>query len=988
MAVKKICKANIFISLLFIFSGVSLNAAEWQIPVDNYPVLQYDAGTQNWQILEQRNGWIYIANNYGLLEFDGSTWKLYGLQNSTIVHAIEIDENSGDIYAGGTNEFGVFQPDEVGRLQYTSISKLLSQSANFGEVWSIRQIGTKVYFQTNNFIYIYDGESVRSVHHDARMFCTSAIDNALYVGANDGIFVLSGDKLNALRGSERLHNQQIVSMCKYKSNKVLIGTSFDGLYLYDGFSLQPLHTAVDSFLKQNQLFSMTLNEGSMAFGTVRNGIAVTDIDGHNERYINKSSNLQNNTVLCLHFDRQGDLWAGLDEGISLVRTNSQLSLLVDKSAYGSVYSTALYHDNLYLGTNQGIYFTRVDKQLKPLQDLQLLPGSLGQIWKLLVIDDVLYCCHNRGLFVVRSGRLVPIDESVGYWDIKPIDSDRAYAGTYNGIYLLEKQRGEYRTLWKITGFDDTSLHFENDNRANVWVVSQLGLEKLVPSADFTSFERELVHPFNERHSYIDMNRLLDHILVSSDDWCCAIHIGNSQIEADNSVFARLDGEKHYSYIKQDMSGNIWFIADKQLRMRSWDNVRHVYVDESKVIHNNSHLFIDGFPHLNFVDKNALLIGAVNGCNILKNRQSDSSRMLPLMKVYIREASFRSKNSIVSVGQSFNAEKLSLTLPYGNYSLHTVFAGSVHSREPLYSTRLLPMENDFAAPDNLNQREFSLYKEGQYTLQVQMIDSYTGKVALQSFVINILPPWYRTWWARLIWTLITLGFLALVIWVTFYTINADRARIRTEKENEMMLREKQHSLEKHQNEKRILQLEHEKTEYELNCKSQELSNVLLNQVNRNELIIDIQSDLRKIANDLTNTHYDSAVERLRQLQAKLTRNRENDIDWSKFEDNFDMVNGQFLHKLVLLHPWLSKNERKLSVYIHTGLYTKEIAPLMNLSIRGVEMMRYRMRTKMGLDAQANLKNYFIELAASSDPEEVHNRYTVSKESSSVPDVPSV
>ena len=77
----------------------------------------------------------------------------------------------------------------------------------------------------------------------------------------------------------------------------------------------------------------------------------------------------------------------------------------------------------------------------------------------------------------------------------------------------------------------------------------------------------------------------------------------------------------------------------------------------------------------------------------------------------------------------------------------------------------------------------------------------------------------------------------------------------------------------------------------------------------------------------------------------------DKDWKRFEENFDFVNDSFIRKLSARFRWMNKQERKLCVYIYMGLQTKEIAPLLNLSNRGVEMMRYRTRRKMELDAQA-------------------------------------
>lgn len=978
---KSLRQSALSVSLILFLSfsyTTSLSAAEWQLPLINYSLDDYGAGTQNWQIREQKNGWVYAANNYGLLEYDGAEWRVYGISNGTAVRSLDITDD-GAIYVGGSNEFGRFTAATTGELIYESVSSLLPPSEQFfGEVWNINHIGDKIYFQTDNQIFIYSNEHIEIIPHAAHIYCSAAIGNALYIGAADGILVLSGNHLNALRGSELLHNQEIVSILPFYDNRLLIGTSFGGMYIYDGNVIHKMNTAVDGFLRKNQLFAMAIYENTIAFGTVLNGVVLTDLDGKPQQYINKQSELQNNTILSLMFDRQGNLWAGLDQGISFIGVNESIRRLVDNTSYGSCYTTALYNNTLYLGTNQGIYYTTFE-ELAPKNDLRLLDGSLGQVWNIQELGGTLYVCHHRGLFTVRNSKMVPIDESIGYWALRVLDDQHALAGTYNGLYLLQKNAGGvYQPLWKIRGYDDTTLHFEIDDIKQVWVISQKGVERLTLSDDRRSCETELIHQYNDMRKYIDMSRVMDYILISSIDWCCAVNLSNGQIEADNSIFNRLDGERHYVFIKQDMAGNLWFMTNNQLRMRPYDNVRHVYVDESKIIQHNSKLFIDGFPHLNFLDKTHILIGSVNGCHIMEYKQIQTQAMLPLMKVSIRRAIFRESDSEYIVGQSYPLEKLTATLPFGHYGLHTDFAGNMYCRAPRYATRMLPIETEFSTPTILSQREYSIYREGEYTLQVQMTDAVTGKVAIQSFHFTVLPPWYRTIWAKILWVLLTIGFILLIVWVVIKMVRADKIRIKQEKEYELREQQAKHRLETHEQEKRILQLEHEKTEYELQRKSQELSSLLLTQVNRNELISDIQNDLRKVSHDLQTNNTHLAQDKLKQLQNKLSRNRENDINWSKFEDNFDIVNGQFLKKLTQMYPWLGKNERRLCVYIHMGLYTKEIAPMMNLSTRGVEMMRYRMRTKMGLDAQANLKNFFLEVAESPDPQKVREKYTQNTE----------
>lgn len=159
---------------------------------------------------------------------------------------------------------------------------------------------------------------------------------------------------------------------------------------------------------------------------------------------------------------------------------------------------------------------------------------------------------------------------------------------------------------------------------------------------------------------------------------------------------------------------------------------------------------------------------------------------------------------------------------------------------------------------------------------------------------------------------------------------------------------------------ILQLEHEKTQFDLRQKSQELSNMLLTELNRKELSNNVLSDVRRAMDLINEGHLSEAKLRLQSLQNRLASDVNVSPDWKRFEENFDIVNNKFLAKIKELYPWMSKQERRLCVYIKMGLMTKEIAPLMNLSTRSVEMMRYRLRDKMQLDRQANLKQYFEQL----------------------------
>lgn len=107
--------------LLVFFVSNATSMAAWSPIIRHFTPQDYGAGTQNWDIVEHTNGWIYVANNYGLLETDGTQWQLYGIHNATAIRSLALGED-GAIYVGGTDEFGVFRSDSLGGLAYQNLS--------------------------------------------------------------------------------------------------------------------------------------------------------------------------------------------------------------------------------------------------------------------------------------------------------------------------------------------------------------------------------------------------------------------------------------------------------------------------------------------------------------------------------------------------------------------------------------------------------------------------------------------------------------------------------------------------------------------------------------------------------------------------------------------------------------------------------------------------------------------------------------------------
>ncbi len=966
-------KRGLFVMILLLWVG-ALQAATWDVRVDNFMPTTYGAGTQNWQICQQENGWIYAANNYGVLQYDGVDWLLFGLRNSTVIRTIALD-GLGNIYAGGTNEFGYFRGNDRGGFQYHSLSDSLPETYRmFGEVWTIVNIDEYVYIQTHTCIFVYQRNEqqelsfFRVIEPNMHIYLMQQFNTGLYVATSDGIYILAGTQLNALQGSEQLQGYEIRSLAALDDRNLLIATDFNGIWCYDGASVRRYKTEADAYLRKTQLYTLAVGDKYIAVGTVLNGLLLLDKKGKLIAQLNRKHGLQNNTVLSLLFDKAGNLWLGLDQGIDYLYLNNPVTYLRENDlSYGSGYTSFLQGNTLYLGTNQGLYASTCNLQTMDIGKLEVVDGSLGQVWNLEEINGELFCCHHRGLFLVKNKRLEPIFTEEGFWCVRPWKENYILAGSYRGIYLLTKDKGQktkdegqYQVVRRIEGFDDTSLHFEVDEQGGIWIVSHRGLEKLTLNATMESFTAEIVYAAENESDYIELQKIDKRIIITSQHFCRVVSAAGN-IETATDFFQTLEGEQHYTRVWKDTDNNIWYQIGNSLKLRRYDMHKRQYVPQSTALLCEPNIFIGGFPNLTLLPNKKAILGGVNGFYLI-DTQTLYEKPKHKHDVFIRKVILQNKGEEVIYGESFNTPKRTISLPYDSYLIRIEYGGcTVKNAGAMYATRLLPNEAEFSAYSTKTTCELSNLRDGEYTFEVTMLLPQTNETCTTQFHFAIATPWYRTFWAFVAYALLFVILVIIIVYVVRCLMERDKQRLKQEKDKELEEQANRHKMEVHEQEMKILQLENEKTQSELKRKSQELSNLLLTQVNRNELVSELQGELRKVTDLLQDNNHRAALEKLRQIQAKLGKNKEAEIDWKRFEENFDVVNNRFLQKLAARFPWMTKNERKLCVYIRMGLYTKEIAPLMNLSTRGVEMMRYRVRQKMGLDAQANLKSYFAILA---------------------------
>src|SRR5690606_2796058 len=220
----------------------------------------------------------------------------------------------------------------------------------------------------------------------------------------------------------------------------------------------------------------------------------------------------------------------------------------------------------------------------------------------------------------------------------------------------------------------------------------------------------------------------------------------------------------------------------------------------------------------------------------------------------------------------------------------------------------------------------------------------------SFKFTILPPWYQTYFAYII-------YVFLILYLIYYVYKRQKLKFLKQKiafQKEQDRIKYLHQLEVDRAEKEIIKLKNEKLQMEIEVKNSELASTSMHLVQKNDLLSKIKVDLSRLNSNVST--YEN-VSDLKKIIRLLALEEKTDEGWEQFSIHFDKVHGNFVEDLKCEYPNVTTNDLKLSTYLKLGLSTKEIAELMKISPRGVEISRYRLRKKLQIPSEITFFDFF-------------------------------
>lgn len=936
--------------------------------VRNYSRSEYNAGTQNWAIGQDAFGQMLFANNTGLLIYDSQKWAMHQIGNYTTVRSLLFDEKSMRIYAGGSEEFGYFSNSaETGRMEYVSLlGTLPAKDRHFTEIWNIHQSGNNIWFQGDFNIFRFDGEKTVSIPYDYKISTSAFINNRLFIAsAEGGVCILNGTEFTPIAGSEKLIGKKVCSILPYQKGSILLVTAFDGIYIYNGARTELFPTDIDTFLKENQVFCAATNERELVFGTVNKGIVIKDITNNANTYVNTKTGLQNNTVLSINFDKLDNIWLGLDNGIDYVLYNSPISTIFGSfNLYGAGYASLLHGNTLYLGTNQGLYSTVYPIPAKP-DPIELNSLMKSQVWCIDTIGNGILVGNDRGLFQLENGHLTPIPGIPGTWSVTQLKKheDSALVSTYEGFFLIKHEGGNWKFSNKVTGYNEAGGRIIEDDKENIWISHWMkGIYKLRLSPDMRRFDEIRLYDHNKGFPTDRNNTLyvIDNELAFSTEGGFYKYNPHTDRMVENEQLNSIFGTHTSVRLYQSPTKDVWGVSGQYI-CAAFYNTTGTYDIDSITYKPLLDRLIVGFENFNFTSPRKLIVSNEDGffeIDIDREHSVNWKSDLFINSIY---ATGNPDSLLYSVGNDLKGKELKL--PYELNSLRFEFICPEFREEGAvqYSYHLENYDAGWSAYSQANSKEYTQLHEGTYTLHIRSFNRYDDSRAEYSFKFRILPPWYRSIWAIILYLIS--GSAAVYYTFCFIKMKSRKAALAVAQRKEAELAEYKRKTEEEtlRKENEIANLKSEQLEHDIKHKSQELSNATMNVIRKNEILIDISNQISKLQeNEDSSSLSANASKQLLKIQRIIKENISHDDDWQKFARNFDVVYENYLKRLVQQYPQLNANDQRLCAYLKMGLSSKEIAPLLNMSYRSVEMTRYRLRKKMELSRETNLVEYLQRL----------------------------
>ncbi len=734
--------------------------------ITNYFVENYNGEPENWAIAQDDQGLLYVANDAGILIFDGVDWQIYSTPGAGLSRTLTKDSN-GKIWGGNVGDLGYYEYDSIGQISFQSMRHLIPEIyQNFENVWYAHAKGDTVLFVTNYSLFQYAPgmDSMKVYTTEGERFHVSALVNGQYFIREwgTGLKILEKDELRLLPGGERFAQTRIYSIIPYDDEgRLLICTREEGLFLYDGVKFSPFRSGADSYLfGENGIYhASSLPGGQFALATIGNGVIIIDKNGRLLYKLDLFNGLADNSAAYTFVDKANALWIATGNGISRVAINSPYTYFSDpENPIGVIYAIKRFKNRIYIGTSRGIaYLAPNTGRIIPL-------GNLTQeVFALEIIGDKLYCGGKEGLFSIENRQLkaerlsVNSDFSIASLLPSKADPNRLWIGLGSGLTSLYRMPdGSLNEEEYIVGSEGEVFNIVEGKQGDLWLGYVRTNMRRIQFPNWPSLERPTVRTYYESDGLSSGGKLV-------------FDVNGDIFASKNGTYKWVENEDRFELTKNfegkdildvEENGSVWLANDRfselAMALPEEDGTYSIKKDYLRPL-------ADAIISSIYQERNGVA-WISTGEGLVKYNPNKDNPEANAYSTLIRQI-------IIGPDSLIYAGNVTLPRPTIDFSLNTISfkfgAPSFHLTEKtVFQTWLEGYDKKWSSWTDQPYSTYANLQEGKYKLKVRARD-INGTVGQQAvFQFSIPVPWYRQWWAYVFYIFAGLGLVyALILWRT-------------------------------------------------------------------------------------------------------------------------------------------------------------------------------------------------------------------------------
>ena len=773
-------------------------------PVQNFSHEDYNGHPQNWFITHDRTGFIYTANGNGILEYDGVSWRLISNPGLHAVRTVVADQNNVK-WVGADRDLGYLEPDSLGFLQFKSLKeKIPALHPLTGNVWQIFPDQDRILFVTENTIYSWTDNQFRIIPRPGEIHREYQVNKEVYFRIlGKGMYRLNGDSLELIPDGKQFQHLRVDVALPYKNSSVLFASREAGLFVYNGKTITKFGNEVDDYIQENNLYAgRILSDSSYAFATLRAGVIIMDKYGKRVREITTKDGILNNQVYGMTQDNYNALWLALQTGISKIEPSLPYTFY-DKNLglEGTVSAIVRHKGVLYIGTYDGLFVQERRTGIFPAT-FRRIEGIQNGCFSLLSIGDDLLAASATGIFRVANGEVVQIKKLIACRTLfrSKRDPNRIFIGHRRGLSSVYFKNGQWNNEKDFEMVDGDIRTIAESDQGSLWLGTTLhNIIKIEFSGSdvknaLLNLEDIIINYYDDQHGlpigtntvYLIDDELLVHThspegrLLKFDP-----RTGKFSKKTEFGKKFGIDTLTVYPLGYQN-DGDYILLASTPIEGKSYRFsaskgsasgtyiIRRIY-DEGFRSTNGNQLFWE--------NNNLLWIGEEKVIRYDLNGYIDTK---PLFKAYVRKVAV-GQDSVIYGGNASSFFKP--VLNYSNKGLRFEFAApGLRGKEAnQYQFRLQGFDSNWSDWTNETKKDYTNLSEGDYQFLVRGQNIYGEITTADVFNFEILAPWYRTWWAYVLYLLFFIGFLFIALQLRARQLTSEKKaleRLVAERTNEI------------------------------------------------------------------------------------------------------------------------------------------------------------------------------------------------------------